>query len=196
MTSEQPFPRRSSSGGFQHVWHGIGAGLTRAGAAHDQNVGVVFVLVAVHPDAKVPRQQQVGTRLVRVLSVQGKNIAPASGTVFLAGAGVLLVGCDNDDNDRIERGAEQQKARGLRCVIDRQRLCKQIVDGRQHFRPAPRRHPTVSLARPMPTRQTAAAAARPTRGIFAANGYRSWPLRGLLQRPEMLFPHSIRFCHS
>ena len=126
------FPARSGSGGFQHVGHGVGAGLARAGAAHHQDVGVVFVLVAIHPDAEVPGQQQVRPRLVHILSIQSKNIAPAGGTVFLARAGVFMIGCDDDGDDRIERGAEQQKAWCLRCAIDRQRLCKQIVDGSQY----------------------------------------------------------------
>ena len=125
------FPARSSSGGFQHVWHGIGACLARAGTTHDQDVGVVFVLVAIYPDAEVPGQQQVRPRLVHILSVQGKDIAPAGGTVFLAGAGVLLVGCNDNGDDCIESIAEQQKARRLRCVIDGERLCQKIVDGSQ-----------------------------------------------------------------
>ena len=125
------FLGRPGSGGFQHVGHGIGACLARAGTTHDQDVGVVFVLVAIHPDAEVPGQQQVRPRLVHILSVQGKDIAPAGGPVFFAGAGVLLVGCNDNGDDCIESSAEQQKARRLRCVIDGERLCQKIVDGSQ-----------------------------------------------------------------
>ena len=54
-----------------------------------------------------------GPALSAVFSIQGKDIAPAGGTVFLAGAGVFVVGCDDDGDDCIERSAKQQKARGL-----------------------------------------------------------------------------------
>src|SRR5699024_5295837 len=76
-------------------------------------------------------QQQVRPRLVHILSVQGKDTAPAGGPVFFAGAGVLLVGCNDNGDDCIESSAEQQIARRLRCVIDGERLCQKIVDGSQ-----------------------------------------------------------------
>ena len=40
-----------------------------------------------------------------------------------------MIGCDDKGDARIERGAKQQKARGLGCVIDRERPRQQIVDG-------------------------------------------------------------------
>ena len=78
----------------------------------------MLVLVPVHPDAEMPGQQQVGACPVGVLTLQGKDIAPAGGTVFLAGAGVFMIGCEDKGDARIERGAKQQKAQGLGCVID------------------------------------------------------------------------------
>ena len=41
------------AGTFQHVGYAIGAGLTCAGAADDQDVGVVLVFVAIYPNVKV-----------------------------------------------------------------------------------------------------------------------------------------------
>ena len=79
----------------------------------------------------MPGQQQVGACLVGVLSIQGKDIAPAGGTVFLAGAGVFVVGCNDDGDGRIEGGSEQQKARGLVRPLDGQRLRQQVVDSGQ-----------------------------------------------------------------
>ena len=90
------------------------------------------MLVLIHPDAEVPGQQQVRPRLVHILSVQGKDIAPAGGTVFFAGAGVFMIGCDDDGDDRIERGAEHQKARGLARPADRQRSLQHTIDSSQH----------------------------------------------------------------
>ena len=54
------------AGTFQHVGYAIGAGLACAGAADDEDIGVVLVLIAVDSNVEMLRQQQVRSSLVHV----------------------------------------------------------------------------------------------------------------------------------
>ena len=47
------------AGTFQHIGYAVGSGLACAGAADNQNVGVVLVFVAIYPDVKMLGQQQI-----------------------------------------------------------------------------------------------------------------------------------------
>ena len=54
------------AGTFQYIRHTIGARLACAGAADDEDVGVVLMLIAVDSNVKMLRQQQVRSSLVHV----------------------------------------------------------------------------------------------------------------------------------
>ena len=54
------------AGTFQYIRHTIGARLACAGAADNEDVRVMLVFVAIYPDVKVLRQQQIRPVLVHV----------------------------------------------------------------------------------------------------------------------------------
>ena len=54
------------AGTFQYIRHTIGARLACAGAADNEDVGVVLMFVAIYPDVKVLGQQQIRSSLVHV----------------------------------------------------------------------------------------------------------------------------------
>ena len=54
------------AGTFQHIRHTVGARLACAGAADNEDVGVVLMFVAIYPDVKVLGQQQIRSSLVHV----------------------------------------------------------------------------------------------------------------------------------
>ncbi len=66
------------AGTFQYIRHTIGAGLTCAGAADNEDVRVVLMLIAVDSDVEMLRQQQVRSSLVHVELVQAEHIAPTA----------------------------------------------------------------------------------------------------------------------
>ena len=47
------------AGTFQHIRYTVGSGFACAGAADNQDVGVVLVFVAIYPDVEMLGQQQV-----------------------------------------------------------------------------------------------------------------------------------------
>ena len=54
------------AGTFQYIRHTIGARFACAGAADDEDVGVVLMLIAVDSNVKMLRQQQIRSSLVHV----------------------------------------------------------------------------------------------------------------------------------
>ena len=54
------------AGTFQYIRHTVGSGLACAGAADDEDIGVVLVLIAVDSNVEMLRQQQVRSSLVHV----------------------------------------------------------------------------------------------------------------------------------
>ena len=86
------------AGTFQRIRHTISACLTCAGAADNQDVGVVLVFVAVYPDVKVLGQQQVRSALIHVELVQSEHIAPSRRAMLRAGAGILLIRHGHDNH--------------------------------------------------------------------------------------------------
>ena len=64
------------AGTFQHIRHTIGARLACAGAADNQDVGVVLMFVAVDSDVEMLRQQQVRPVPIHVELVQAEHVTP------------------------------------------------------------------------------------------------------------------------
>ena len=54
------------AGTLQHIRHTVGACLACAGAADNQDVGVVLMLITIYSNVKVLRQQQIRSSLVHV----------------------------------------------------------------------------------------------------------------------------------
>ena len=79
------------AGTFQYIRHAVGSGLACAGAADDEDIGVVLVFVAVDSNVEMLGQQQVRSSLVHVELVQAEHIAPSRRAMLRAGAGVLLI---------------------------------------------------------------------------------------------------------
>ena len=115
------------AGTFQHVGYAIGAGLTCAGAADDQDVGVVLVLIAVDSDVEMLRQQQVRPVPVHVKLVQAEHVTPRRRAMLRTGAGVLLVGNCHDNHHRVNHREHQQKARAVADPRQRKWLCQCVV---------------------------------------------------------------------
>ena len=80
------------AGTFQYIRHTIGARFARAGAADNEDVGVMLVFVAIYPDVKMLGQQQIRPVPVHVELIQPKHIAPSRRAMLRTGAGVLLIG--------------------------------------------------------------------------------------------------------
>ena len=120
--------------GLQHIGHRIGTGLAGTCAADDQHVGVVFMLIAVHPDAEVARHQQVGTLGIPVSVVEFFRVPPTGRAVFLTRTGVAVFTGRNEGNHSIQAGEYQQKARGLAAPRKGKRLRQHLIAGVQKVR--------------------------------------------------------------
>ena len=97
------------AGTFQYIRHTIGARFACAGAADNQDVGVVLVFVAIYSNAKVLRQQQVRPVPVHVELVQPEHIAPSRRAMLRAGAGVLLIRHSHDNRYQIGRASCRER---------------------------------------------------------------------------------------
>ena len=86
---------------FQYIRHTIGARLACAGAADNQDVGVVLMFVAVDSNVEMLGQQQVRPVPVHVELIQPKHIVPSRRAMLCAGAGVLLIRHGHDNRYRI-----------------------------------------------------------------------------------------------
>ena len=115
------------AGTFQHVGYAIGAGLACAGAADNEDVGVVFMLIAVDSDVEMLRQQQVRPVPVHVELIQPKHVTPSRRAMLRAGADILLVGNCHDNHHRVNHRKHQQKARAVLAPRQRKRLCQCAV---------------------------------------------------------------------
>ena len=101
------------AGTFQHIRHTIGARFARAGAADNEDVGVMLVFVAIYPDVKMLGQQQVRPVPVHVELIQPKHIAPSRRAMLRAGAGILLIRHSHDKHYRVNHRKHKQKARAV-----------------------------------------------------------------------------------
>lgn len=115
------------AGTFQHVGYAIGAGLACAGAADDEDIGVVLVLIAVDSDVEMLRQQQVRPVPVHVELIQPKHVAPSRRAMLRAGAGILLIRHGHDNRYRVNHREHQQKARAVADPRQRKWLCQCVV---------------------------------------------------------------------
>ena len=101
------------AGTFQYIRHTVGARFACAGAADNQDVGVVLVFVAIYPDVKMLGQQQIRPVPVHVELIQPKHIAPSRRAMLRTGAGVLLIGHGYNNRYRVNHREHQQKARAV-----------------------------------------------------------------------------------
>lgn len=116
---------------FQHIGNCIRPGLAGAGAAHNEYVGIVLVLIAIHTDADVARHQEVWALGIAVTAVEFFGVPPAGRAVFLPGARVTVFTGRGQDNHGIQAGEDQQEARGLVAPLKGKRLCQHLIAGVQ-----------------------------------------------------------------
>jgi len=132
------------TGTFQHVGYAIGAGLACTGAADNEDVRVMPVFVAIYPNVKVLRQQQIRPSPVHVELVQAEHIAPRRRAMLRTGAGVLLVGNCHDNHHRVNHRKHQQKAQAVAAPRQIKRLCQCAVQRIQQSRYFHSRLPAAS----------------------------------------------------
>lgn len=116
---------------FQHIGNCIRPGLAGAGAAHNEYVGIVLVLIAIHTDADVARHQEVWALGIAVTAVEFFGVPPAGRAVFLPGARVTVFTGRGQGNHGIQAGEDQQEARGLVAPLKGKRLCQHLIAGVQ-----------------------------------------------------------------
>jgi len=104
----------------------------------------VLVFVAIYPDVKVLRQQQVRPVPVHVELVQAEHIAPSRRAMLRTGAGVLLVGNCHDNRYRVNHREHKQKARAVSAPRQCKRLCQCAVQRIQQSRYFHARLPAAS----------------------------------------------------
>ena len=88
------------AGTFQYIRHTIGARFARAGAADNEDVGVMSCVVAIYPDVEMLGQQQVRPVPVHV-DYSAETHRPKPPSHALRRAGVLLIRHGHDNRYRI-----------------------------------------------------------------------------------------------